>query len=41
MENAVANIIEDACKKSNLYGQIKTLMQMKKLMEEKLSLIHI
>ena len=39
MDNAVAHIIEDACKKSNLYGQIKTLMQMKKLMEEKIIIL--
>ena len=30
MDNAVSNIIEDACKKSLLYEQIKTLMNMQK-----------
>jgi len=39
MNNAVANIIDDACNKSNLYGQIKALMQLKKEINEKIIIL--
>ena len=39
MNNAVSNIIEDACKKSHLYGQIKTLMNMQRIIKEKIIIL--
>lgn len=39
MNEAVANIIDDACNKSNLYGQIKALMQLRKEINEKIIIL--
>ncbi len=39
MSNAVAKIIDDACVKSNLYGQIKALMELRKQINEKIIIL--
>ena len=39
MNDAIANIIDDACKKSNLWGQIKALIQLRKQINEKLIIL--
>ena len=39
MNDVVKNIIDDACNKSNLYGQIKVLMQIKKEITEKIIIL--
>ena len=39
MSNAVAKIIDDACIKSNLYGQIKALMELRKQINEKIIIL--
>ena len=39
MSKAVAKIIDDACVKSNLYGQIKALMELRKQINEKIIIL--
>ena len=39
MSNAVAKIIDDACVKSNLYGQIKSLQILKKQIIERIIIL--
>ena len=39
MNNVIANIIDDACNKSNLYGQIKALMQLRQEITEKIIIL--